>query len=66
MTSGSLSRRDHVLDGRRDIQIARKVLLTIIENPAADESGSDNPTRRVPSTRELGRLIAERGEAGDA
>jgi hypothetical protein len=51
---------------KRDIQIARKVLLTIIENLAADEFGSDDPTRRVPSTRELGRLIAERGEAGDA
>jgi DNA-binding MarR family transcriptional regulator len=47
---------------KRDIQIARKVLLTIIENLAADESGSDDPTRRVPSTRELGRLIAEREE----
>lgn len=50
---------------KRDIQIARKVLLTIIENLAADESRSDNPTHRMPSTRELGQLIAERGEALD-
>lgn len=48
----------------REILVARKVLLTVIENLAADESGSENPARRVPSTRELGKLIAERGEAG--
>lgn len=46
----------------RDIKTARKVLLAVIENLADDESGSTNPMRRVPSTRELGRLIAERGE----
>lgn len=47
----------------KDVVIARKVLLAIIENLAEDEMGSDNPLRRVPSTREIGRLIAERGEA---
>jgi len=47
----------------RDIKVARKVLLTIIENLADDESGSTNPMRRVLSTRELGKLIAERGES---
>jgi DNA-binding MarR family transcriptional regulator len=36
-----------------DITIARKVLLAIIENMAADEQGAD---MRMPSTRELGRL----------
>ncbi|WP_258879225.1 MarR family winged helix-turn-helix transcriptional regulator [Paraburkholderia sp. BL6669N2] len=49
----------------RDILTARKVLLAVIENLAEDESGSTNPLRRVPSTREIGRLIAERGEATD-
>jgi len=47
----------------REIKTARKVLLTIIENLADDESGSTNPMRRVLSTRELGKLIAERGES---
>jgi DNA-binding MarR family transcriptional regulator len=47
----------------RDIKVARKELLTIIENLADDESGSTNPMRRVLSTRELGKLIAERGES---
>nr|UII03322.1 hypothetical protein PFGPPNCM_00231 [Paraburkholderia sp.] len=46
----------------RDIKTARKVLLAVIENLADDELESTNPMRRVPSTRELGRLIAERGE----
>ncbi|WP_277185686.1 MarR family transcriptional regulator [Caballeronia sp. BR00000012568055] len=47
----------------RDIKVARKVLLTIIENLADDESESTNPQRRVLSTREIGKLIAERGES---
>ncbi|VXC92042.1 MarR family transcriptional regulator [Burkholderia sp. 8Y] len=47
----------------RDIKTARKVLLTIIENLAGDESESTNPRRRVLSTREIGKLIAERGES---
>lgn len=46
----------------RDIKTARKVLLAVIENLAEDEAESTNPSRRVPSTRELGRIIAERGE----
>ncbi|MBW9105019.1 MarR family winged helix-turn-helix transcriptional regulator [Paraburkholderia phenoliruptrix] len=45
-----------------DIKIARKVLLTIIENMARDEAESDDPARRIPSTREVGNLIASRGE----
>lgn len=49
----------------RDIKTARKVLLAIIENLAEDESDSTNPMRRVPSTRELGRIIAERGDILD-
>lgn len=46
----------------REIKTARKVLLAIIENLADDESDSTDPNRRVFSTRELGRLIAGRGE----
>lgn len=45
-----------------EIKTARKVLLTIIENMAKDESETDDPTRRIPSTREVGNLIAMRGE----
>lgn len=45
-----------------EIKIARKVLLTIIENMARDEAESDDPARRIPSTREFGNLIASRGE----
>ena len=46
----------------RDVKTARKVLLAVIENLAEDELGSTNPRRRVLSTRELGRLIAGRGD----
>jgi DNA-binding MarR family transcriptional regulator len=45
-----------------EIRIARKVLLTIIENMAKDEAESDDPSRRIPSTREFGNLIATRSE----
>ncbi|NRF88363.1 MarR family winged helix-turn-helix transcriptional regulator [Burkholderia gladioli] len=45
-----------------EIKIARKVLLTIIENMARDEAESNDPERRIPSTREFGSLIAARGE----
>ena len=45
-----------------EINTARKVLLTIIENMAKDESESSDPARRIPSTREVGNLIAMRGE----
>jgi MarR family transcriptional regulator, organic hydroperoxide resistance regulator len=45
-----------------EINIARKVLLTIIENMAKDEADSSDPARRILSTRELGNLIATRGE----
>ncbi len=46
-----------------EIKTARKVLLAIIENMARDEAESNDPARRIPSTRELGQLIAMRGEA---
>lgn len=45
-----------------EINTARKVLLTIIENMARDESESNDPARRMPSTREVGHLIASRGD----
>ncbi|MEW6316915.1 MAG: MarR family transcriptional regulator, partial [Pseudomonadota bacterium] len=45
-----------------EINIARKVLLTIIENMARDEAETDDPALRIPSTREMGSLIASRGE----
>ena len=41
-----------------DVARTREVLLAIIENLARDEAGSANTPRRVPSTRELSRLVA--------
>lgn len=43
-----------------DIAATRRTLLAIIENLAADESGADVLGRRMPSTRELAGLVAER------
>jgi len=48
-----------------EINVARKVLLTIIENMARDESESNDPARRIPSTREVGHLIAARAEEAE-
>lgn len=45
-----------------EIKTARKVLLAVIENMAKDEAESNDPARRILSTRELGSLIASRGE----
>lgn len=46
-----------------EIDIARKVLLTIIENMARDEAEKvHDSVLRIPSTREMGHLIAARGE----
>jgi MarR family transcriptional regulator, organic hydroperoxide resistance regulator len=41
---------------------ARAILLAIIENLARDEEQPGNPARRVPSTRELARLVAAGGK----
>jgi DNA-binding MarR family transcriptional regulator len=41
----------------RDVATMRRTLLSMIENLARDEAVSDN-TRRVPSTREVGRMIS--------
>jgi DNA-binding MarR family transcriptional regulator len=41
----------------QDVAAARRVMLTIIDNLVADEAGSA-AGRRIPSTRELARIIA--------
>ena len=41
-----------------DIARSREILIAIIENLARDEARSTNTARRVPSTRELARLVA--------
>ncbi|MGH9601869.1 MAG: hypothetical protein ACRD24_05715, partial [Terriglobales bacterium] len=41
-----------------DIATSRRALLAIIENLARDEAEPANGRRRVPSTRELARLVA--------
>ncbi|MFV1943378.1 MarR family transcriptional regulator [Pseudomonas luteola] len=46
----------------QDVETARHVLLTVIENLANAEASSINSSHRVPSTREVGRMINERGE----
>jgi DNA-binding MarR family transcriptional regulator len=42
-----------------DIATTRRTLLAMIENLSEDELSSENPQRRVPSTRELARLVSE-------
>jgi DNA-binding MarR family transcriptional regulator len=42
-----------------DIEKIREVLLKMLENLAADEAASDSTERRMPSTRELGKLVSE-------
>jgi DNA-binding MarR family transcriptional regulator len=41
-----------------DISKTREILIAIIENLARDEARTADGTRRVPSTRELARLVA--------
>jgi DNA-binding MarR family transcriptional regulator len=48
---------------RVDVATVRQTLLTIIENLAEDEAGP-NRERRIPSTRELGRMVTDAGKAG--
>jgi len=43
----------------KDVTVARQVLIGIIANLAEDEAHAANEDRRIPSTRELGRLVAE-------
>jgi DNA-binding MarR family transcriptional regulator len=42
-----------------DIAATRRALLAVIENLAADESASLTTQRRIPSTRELSRLVRD-------
>ena len=44
-----------------DIATTRRTLLAIVENLAADEMASLASRRRMPSTRELSRLLDEAG-----
>lgn len=46
-----------------DIARSREILIAIIENLARDEAGTGNGPRRVPSTRELARLVAGSAKA---
>ena len=41
-----------------EISRTREILIAVIENLARDEARAANPARRVPSTRELGRRVA--------
>ena len=47
-----------------DLAKTRRTLLALLDNLNADETRPGNDTRRVPSTRELGRLV-ERAMRGD-
>jgi len=47
-----------------DVAKTRRTLLALLDNLNADESRPGNDTRRVPSTRELGRLV-ERATRSD-
>ncbi|MGZ5662331.1 MAG: hypothetical protein ACXWG6_13275, partial [Usitatibacter sp.] len=41
-----------------DVAKTREVLIAVIENLARDEALAENAARRVPSTRELARIVA--------
>jgi len=44
-----------------DVAVTRKTLLAMIENLSAEEAPSQGAMRRMPSTRHMGRLVAEAG-----
>ncbi len=46
-----------------DIARSREILIAVIANLARDEAGTGNGPRRVPSTRELARLVASGAKA---
>ena len=48
-----------------DIATTRQTLLTILENLAEDEAAASNRLR-IPSTRELGRMVSDTGKARKA
>lgn len=45
-----------------DVAATRRTLLSLLDNLAADEALPRNARRRVPSTRELGRLVERAGD----
>jgi MarR family transcriptional regulator, organic hydroperoxide resistance regulator len=47
-----------------DIVATRRTLLALVANLAADEAASLTPLRRIPSTRELSRLLKSSGARG--
>jgi DNA-binding MarR family transcriptional regulator len=47
-----------------DIAATRRTLLLMVENLAKDELAADGALRRIPSTRELGRRVANAGKPG--
>ncbi|MGZ3412064.1 MAG: MarR family winged helix-turn-helix transcriptional regulator, partial [Xanthobacteraceae bacterium] len=44
-----------------DVAVTRRTLLTMVENLAADEIAAQRKRQRVPSTREIARLVSEAG-----
>jgi DNA-binding MarR family transcriptional regulator len=48
-----------------DVSATRRTLLTIIENLARDEAVSSRGKLRVPSTREMSRIIAKSASSGN-
>jgi DNA-binding MarR family transcriptional regulator len=44
-----------------DVAVTRKTLLAMIENLTVEEAPSQGAARRMPSTRHMGRLVAEAG-----
>jgi DNA-binding MarR family transcriptional regulator len=48
-----------------DVSVTRRTLLTIIENLARDEAVSSRGKLRVPSTREMSRIIAKSASSGN-
>lgn len=44
-----------------DVAVTRRTLLAMIENLAVEDAASHRAARRMPSTRHMGRLVAEAG-----
>jgi hypothetical protein len=47
----------------KDIAAMRQTLLRMIENLAQDEASTTEGDRRIPSTRELGRMVSRKATA---
>ncbi len=46
----------------KDVAVLRRSLIQMIENLAKDETGSATAGRRLPSTREISRLVSDAGK----